>query len=295
MTTKNSRVLLLLMAVLIASLSACSAARRALPQATVAPTNQSTPSSVPFTATPHLETTLTPAPPCATPLQTATVPPAPTHTPHPPAPTSSPAPVVERIRFASGATQGTVEGFLPANGAKVFVMGVAAGQFVEMSATVGAIGRGLRFSIVGADGVVVKAMGEAYVRTVVPSTQDYYVTLVSDAGAVDYIMSVLIPARIRFAPGAISAEVRGSLAAGSVRHYVLRAFAGQQMLVVPRTTQGRLGLVISGVDGQVLLSGRVAGSDYNGTLPTTQDYLIFVRAEGESSADYTLEITIPPL
>lgn len=188
-----------------------------------------------------------------------------------------------------------MEGSLPANGAKVFVMGVAAGQFVEMSATVGSIGQGLRFSIVGADGVVVKAMGEAYVRTVVPSTQDYYVKLVSDVGAVDYRMSVLIPVRIRFASGAISAEVKGSLAAGDVRHYVLRAFAGQQMIVVPRTTEGRLGLVISGADGQVLLSGRVAGDYYDGILPATQDYLISVRAADERSASYTLEVTIPPL
>jgi hypothetical protein len=29
--------------------------------------------------------------------------------------------------------------------------------------------------------------------------------------------------------------------------------------------------------------------------PTTQDYLIAVRAEGGTGADYTLEITIPPL
>ena len=280
MTMKNGKVLLLLMAVFVASLSACSTARRATHQLPVAPTNQSNPTTILFTATP---------------LPTATVPPAPTHTPHPPAPTAPPAPAVERIRFAPGATQGTVEGSLPANGAKVYVMGIAAGQFVEMSATVGALGRGLRFSIVGADGIVVKAMGEAYVRTVVPSSQDYYVKLVSDVGAVDYRMSVLILVRIRFAPGAVSAVVKGSLGAGDVRHYVLRAFAGQQMLVVPHTTQGRLGLVISGADGQVLLSGRVAGSGYDGILPTTQDYLISVRAEGDSNTDYTLEITIPPL
>ncbi|NIV29255.1 MAG: hypothetical protein GWN58_07025 [Anaerolineae bacterium] len=142
---------------------------------------------------------------------------------------------------------------------------------------------------------MVRPLGEAHVRTVVPSTQDYYVELVSDVGAVNYRMSVLIPVRIRFAPGATSAEVAGSLAAGDVRHYVLRALAGQRMLVIPRTTRGKIDLVISGADGQVLLSGRVAGSDFDGVLPTTQDYLVSVRAEGVSRAEYTLEITIPPL
>ena len=67
------------------------------------------------------------------------------------------------------------------------------------------------------------------------------------------------------------------------------------MLVVPRTARGKIELVISGADGQVLLSGRVAGSDFDGVLPTTQDYLVSVRATGESRADYTFEITIPPL
>jgi hypothetical protein len=187
--------------------------------------------------------------------------------------------------------------FSPANDTQVYVMRVAAGQYIEVDATVGAMGRGLRFSIDGADGVVVKAMGDAHVRTVVPSTQDYYVELVSDVGAVSYRMSVLIPVRIRFAPGATSAEVAGRLAANGVRHYVLRAIAGRRMIVDPHTTYGQVGLVISGADGQVLLSGRVGrpGGVYDGIFPTTQDYLIGVRAEGGTSADYTLEITIPPL
>lgn len=101
--------------------------------------------------------------------------PTPTVTPLPPTPTPTPAPAIERILFAPGATQAAVEGYLPANGIQVYVMRVAAGQYIEVDATVGAIGQGLCFSIVGADGIVVKAMGEAHVRTVVPSTQDYYV------------------------------------------------------------------------------------------------------------------------
>jgi hypothetical protein len=204
---------------------------------------------------------------------------------------------VERILFAPGATEATVEGYLPANESKVYVMGVAAGQYVAMDATVGTMGQGLRFAIVGADGTVVKAMGDAHVRAVVPSTQDYYVELTSDVGAVSYRMSVLIPVRVRFAPGTTSTEVAGSLAANGMRHYVLRALAGQRMTIAPRATRGQVGMVIWGADGQVLLSGRVGrpGGVYDGMLPTTQDYLITVRAEGGSGADYTLEMTIPPL
>jgi hypothetical protein len=262
------------------------------PTATLA--NASSPTPLLPTASPAPEPTPTPAPPIATPTP---LPPAPTITPLPPMPTPTPAPAVERILFAPGATQATVDGYLPANGARAYVMGVAAGQFVELSATVGTAGQGLRFSIAGADGAVVKALGEAHVRTVVPSTQDYYVELVSDVGAVNYRLSVLIPVRIRFAPGATSATVTGSLEEGGVRHYVLRALAGQRMIVTPQTTTGQVGLVISGADGQVLLSGRVGqpGGVYDGILPTSQDYLVSVQAKGGIGADYTLEITIPPL
>jgi hypothetical protein len=233
--------------------------------------------------------------PTATPLS-----PTPTLTPAPVAnisPAQLPQPAGERIRFAPGATQATFEGYLPTNDTKVYVMRVAAGQYVAMDATVGTTGQGLRFSVVGADGTVVKAMGEAHVRTVVPSTQDYYVELVSDVDAANYQMSVLIPIRIRFATGATSAEVEGSLAAGDMRQYVLHALAGQRMIVDPRATQGQVKLTISGTDGQVLLSGNVGrpGGVYDGILPTTQDYLITVQAEGGTGADYVLEITIPPL
>ena len=138
-------------------------------------------------------------------------------------------------------------------------------------------------------------MGEAHVRTVVPSTQDYYVELVSDVGATEYRLSVLIPVRIRFAPGATSATVAGSLEEGQMRPYVLRALAGQRMIVAPHATTGQVGLVISGADGQVLLSGRAgpAGGVFDGIRPVSQDYLITVQARGGICADYTLEITIP--
>jgi hypothetical protein len=246
------------------------------------------PTDVP-TATPT--STVTPTP-TATPT---TRPPAPSATPRPPSPTSPPRPAVERILFAPGATQATIDGYLPDHGRALYVMGVAAGQFVEMDAAVGTTGQGLRFSIVGADGLVVKPMGPAHVKTVVPSTQDYYVELVSDVGATSYRLSLLIPVRIRFATGATSATVTGSLAAGDMRHYVLRALGGQRMIVAPYTTRGQVKIVIAGVDGQVLLTGRAGppGGVFDGILPTTQDYLISVRAEGETSANYSLEITIP--
>ena len=292
---------------IVVSLTACSITQGVTLRPTLTTTLTSSPGPLPATITPTPEPTPTAMPPTATPMPEATatailptvtptpLPPTPTVMPLRPTRTPTPARAVERIRFAPGATETTVEGYLPANGTKVYIMGVAAGQFIELNATVGAMGQGLRFSIVGRDGTVVKAMGEAHVRTVVSSTQDYYVELASDVGAVNYQMSVLIPVRIRFAAGATSADVAGSLASNGMRHYVLRALAGQRMIVVPRASRGQVRLVISGADGQVLLGGGVASDGHDGILPITQDYLITVQAEGGTSADYTLGITIPPL
>jgi hypothetical protein len=205
----------------------------------------------------------------------------------------TPAPDVRRILFAEGKTQATVEGTLPSEGSRTFVLGIAAGQYVEMSATVGATGRGLRFSIVGADGTLVKPMGDAHVRAVVPSTQDYFVELVSGVGPTSYRISVLIPIRVSFEPGGTLAEVKGSVAPGGTRDYVLRTLAGQRLIVVEHVVDGTMRLVISGADGQVLLSGRVAGNGFEGILPVTQDYLISVQGDSTEGAEYVLEITIP--
>ena len=304
MTNKKSLLLLLLSVMIVVSLSGCWAAQRVTPLPSLPPTSSPSPTPLRPTVTPMREPTLTLVTPTttSTPAQTPTLvsltstpTPEPMASLVPPTLTPTPAPAVERILFAPETTQVTIEDYLPPNDTKVYVMGVAAGQLIEMSATVGAMGQGLRFSIVGSDGTVVRAMGEAYVRAVVPRTQDYYVELASDVGAVNYRMSVLIPVRVRFAPGTTSAEVAGRLAANDMRHYVLRALAGQKMIIVPRATRGQVGLVISGADGQVLLSGRVAGDDYDGILPATQDYLITVQGLGETSAEYTLEITILPL
>jgi hypothetical protein len=106
------------------------AARWGTPLPTVAPTLPSSPTPLPPTATRALEPTPTPAPPTATPTP---LPPTPTVTPLPPAPTPTPAPAVERILFAPGATHAKVEGYLPAYGTQLYVMGVAAGQFIAVA------------------------------------------------------------------------------------------------------------------------------------------------------------------
>lgn len=282
---RRNHGVLLLAVLLAACMPVLTATPASLP--TAAPTATSSPTPLVPSATPTPDPTPTPVPPTATPTS-----PPPTST-HTPLLTTA----VDRILFAPGATQATVEGVLLANATQRYMMHVEADQYVAIDAAVGTTGQGLRLSVVGVDGTVVRPMGDAHARITMPSTQDYTVDLVSDVGTVDYQMSVIIPVRVRFAPGTESSRVDGSLAADGVRHYVLWAQAGQQLVVSPSTTQGQVKMVIWGADGQVLLSGRVGppGGRYAGALPRTQDYLIAVQAEGGTGAEYVLEITVPPL
>ncbi|MGC9468743.1 MAG: hypothetical protein ACP5HS_09135 [Anaerolineae bacterium] len=203
-------------------------------------------------------------------------------------------PPAERIEFPAGATATTVSDHLPANGEKLYVMRIAAGQFMEIDATA-AGNRGLRFAIAGADGTVLHLLGQPHLKAVAPSTQDYYLRLVSDVDPVDYTLSILIPVRIAFSPGATSATVLGSLSANGIRSYVLQAQAGQSMFVETTTTQGAVKVIVAGVDGVVLVSGNVATGPSLGPLllPSTQDYLIAVVETRGEGAHYQMRVEIP--
>jgi hypothetical protein len=135
-------------------------------------------------------------------------------------------------------------------------------------------------------------MGEgAFFRGTLPSSQDYILALSAGDAATAYTVNVVIPERISFAPGAISATLEGNLPAFGSHSYILGASAGQEM-EVNVTPEGNVRLSIYGVDGTVLMSGMGEGSSFTGTLPSTQDYILDLFA-GDHAVAYTLQVTIP--
>ncbi len=107
------------------------------------------------------------------------------------------------------------------------------------------------------------------------------------------------PIRIQFEPGATSAKVEGKLAPREIKHYVLRAMAGQEMTVNLSATsesgspEGAI-LAIWGADGTVLISDHAEATTWKGPLPATQDYYIAVICVLQEGVNYTLEVVIPP-
>ena len=206
--------------------------------------------------------------------------------------------IPERIQFAAGTTSALVSGGAPAGGGHNYVLSAMGGQ--TMTVHLG-VTQGLGLIIIwGADGtVLISDHAEATDWTgVLPSTQDYYIDVraAADNPALAYALEVSIPARIQFAPGAISAEVSGSLPPAGAASYVLGALGGQTMTVELTFTQGLGLIIIWGADGTVLISDHAGATEWTGVLPSTQDYYIDVRAAADNPPlMYKLEVTIPPL
>lgn len=197
--------------------------------------------------------------------------------------------IPERITFEEEATSTVVEGDLPAHGSHAYVLNVEAGQLIEVSTSPP---DGLQLVIYGLDGTVLRSgMGEgAFFRGVVPGGQDYILQISTAADAMPYTMSVMVPERITFEEGGVSADLSGEVAAFHSHAYVIRALAGQTMQVHV-TADADVQTSIYGADGEVLKSGMGGGPDFEGTLPSDQDYIIQVRAADQAIA-YEATVTV---
>jgi hypothetical protein len=136
----------------------------------------------------------------------------------------------------------------------------------------------------------------------IPRTGDYTLVLL---GAGRAFISINIPpvagptspppTRITFQPGGTSATMQGTLVPNGIDRYVLRALAGQMMVIDFAPSQQNVTLSISGADGTVLASGAARIDTWRGQLPSTQDYNIAVLSNAAVVATYRLQVTIPPL
>jgi len=89
-------------------------------------------------------------------------------------------------------------------------------------------------SIVGADGtVLLSPMGEStFFRGVLPSKQDYLLTVRTTASLATFNLNILIPAHIAFSAGENSTQFTApALSEGYRRQYSLYALAGQTLSV----------------------------------------------------------------
>jgi hypothetical protein len=222
-------------------------------------------------------------------------------------PSAASEPEPTRIHFAPGAISAQVQGSLAAGRSDRYVLSAMAGQEMTVNLSDSSPGVNAILAIWGADGTVLisdHADATTWVG-VLPSTQDYTIAVIPVTQApVNYTLEVIIPpaasepepTRIQFAPGAISAQVQGSLAAGRSDRYVLSAMAGQEMTVNLSDSSPGVNAILAiwGADGTVLISDHADATTWVGVLPSTQDYTIAVISVAQAPVDYTLEVIIPP-
>ena len=211
-----------------------------------------------------------------------------------------------RIVFDPGATSATIDDSVAAGEVDLFVLQALAGQ--TMSVNLQSPKGSAVLAIWGADGTVLISdhAGARDWTGQLPSTQDYYISVSAVAGtSTVYTLYVDIsplpnptpgpqPIRIEFAPGTDTASVGGSVPPGGVTHYVIRALTGQTMSVNIVSATGNVILAIWGADGTVLISDHAGATSWSGQLPLTQDYYIDVISAGGTTANFTLQVIIPP-
>jgi hypothetical protein len=250
----------------------------ALPEQSATPTAVPTQTTAPTTAT----ETPTPSPPTATPTS---IPPTATSLP----PSATPLPPALQIQFAPGGTSSTIESTLAAGQVIRYVFGAMAGQLVEVDV----MGQfPLQMMLVGADGTVLQSGNDQSVsfRGYVATTQNYYIQIATTT-ATNYVLTLIIPARISFEAGATSATVTGTLMPLVNQYYLAHIEAGQLLEVDLFPPNAPMQLVIYGVDGTVLLSMMAGAPSFRGTVPTTEDY--FIEISANTTVSFTMDVTIP--
>lgn len=136
---------------------------------------------------------------------------------------------------------------------------------------------------------------QAVLRQILSKTTTYNIDVCNlGQTATNYKLMFVIPARIRFAPGTVSAQRSGSLRANGVVSYTAYANAGQWMTVTVKggSTVPQVFLRVTGVDdGVVYLDHQQKQTSWSGTLPRKQDYLIEVISY-QVAANYVLDVMI---
>jgi len=212
--------------------------------------------------------------------------------------------IPEKVAFQPNTTSDLVEGELAAYESHEYSVRAAAGQVLDVSVETDLAdteGSGVQLIIFGSDGSVLKSgMSEADTdggsessssfRGVLPLSQSYILRVQAGDEPVEYSMNIVIPRRISFASGAFSASDKRHVMAHSSLHYTAWGRAGQTMMVEVDANKP-VQLIIYGMDGDVLMSGMGEGASFKGELPSSQDYLLVVRA-ADATASYKITVTI---
>jgi len=211
----------------------------------------------------------------------------------PPAQPTQILPNATRINFLTGTTTGSASGTIQPGETKTYVLEASQGQ--PMIVMANSFNNDVTISIKtkGGTSILSAASKLSNWQGTLPTTEDYYISVYGGATAENFTLSIEIPARIKFAPGADSAIASGKTVAGNNIAYTVFAAQGQTMSVTLNGVGSNAALTIYGFsDGQPYIRSVTGSTDFNMKLPLTQDYIIEVVPMAGKVVNYTLVINI---
>jgi len=220
-------------------------------------------------------------------------PPTVTSTSPAPAATTANLPAATRINFATGATYGLAQGTLQAGQTLYYVVKALKDQ--PMIVMLNTTDQNASLSVFGSNGTVLLPQSQHATnwQGYLLSTQDYYFRITGGNSTQSFTLTVNIPARIAFSPGEDEITLRGETVGGYAVVYAAYAFGDQEMDVTLDTSSKVAALTIWGFsDGQPYARAQNGVTDFNMTLPSTQDYIIEVVPQGGNVVDYEVTIRI---
>lgn len=220
-------------------------------------------------------------------------PPTVTSTSPAPAETTFKLPDATRINFATGATYGLAQGTLQAGQTLYYIAKALKDQ--PMIVMLNTPDQSASLSVFGSNGIMLLPRSQKATnwQGYLPTTQDYYFRITGASSTQSFTLTVNIPARIAFSPGEDEVTLSGETVGGYAVVYTAYAFGGQEMDVTLDTAGEVAGLTIWGFsDGQPYARAQNGVTDFNMTLPSTQDYIIEVVPQGGNVVDYEVKVKI---
>ncbi len=206
-----------------------------------------------------------------------------------------------RITFPAGGTAATVSGAVTFPNRFCYVAGARAGQ--QMTVRVTSPGQAANFLVTSPDGQPLKRL-ENEDRSwtgMLPTSGDYLICVATAWGAVNYNLSVSIPAmpgpppttRIRFPAGGTSATVSSSVANNGRQCYVLGARSGQLMTAQVSSPSNVANFSLVSPGGSPLKRVENGPPYYSVYLPESGDYTLCVGVPaGTPLTHYSLTVSI---
>ena len=220
--------------------------------------------------------------------------------------TSSPTSGAIRLTFPPGSTQIVVSGTVSANGQDRYEVDISAGQplILHLDSAPAAVALWVTDASTKSE-LPGTGQGTPDFQALIPRSGAYYVDVMArrtqamgtsfNGGA--YVLSVEVPAPVRFGPGGVAAVRRGSTPGGLPVDYLLDAHAGQTLLLDLASPGGATSLNVSYlVNRHTLIESKPSGHGQVAVrIPESASYVISVGPANGSNVAYALDIVVPAI